>query len=56
MNFELYDAFFILQNYINNVLYEYLDNFYIVYIDDILIYNKNKNKHIKHIRFILIRF
>ena len=38
------------------MLYEYLNNFYIIYIDDILIYNKNKNKCIKHIRFILTRF
>ena len=38
------------------MLHEYFDNFYIVYIDDILIYNKNKKKHIKYIRLILIRF
>ena len=42
MNFELYNVFFIFQNYINNILYKYFDNFYIVYIDDILIYNENK--------------
>ena len=54
MNFELCDAFFIFQNYINDVLHEYFDDFYIIYIDDILIYNENKKKHIKYVRFILI--
>ena len=38
------------------MLHEYFDDFYIIYIDNILIYNKNKKKHIKHIRFILTRF
>ena len=44
INFELCGAFFIFQNYINDILHEYFDNFYIVYINDILIYNKNKKK------------
>ena len=38
------------------MLHEYLDAFYMIYINDILIYNKNKKKHIKHICFILTRF
>ena len=56
MNFELCDVFFIFQNYINNVLYKYFNNFYIIYINNVLIYNKNKKKYIKYMRFILIRF
>ena len=30
------------QRYINNILFNYLNNFYIVYLDDIIIYFKNK--------------
>lgn len=56
INLELCDVFFLLQNYIKNILNKYLNDFCIVYIDDTLIYNKNKNKHIKHMRVILIRF
>ena len=56
INFELCDAFFYFQNHINNMLYKYFDNLYIIYINNILIYNKNKEIYIKHIRFILTRF
>ena len=55
INFELCDIFFIFQNYINNVLHEYFDYFYIIYINNILIYNESKKKYIKRIRFILTR-
>ena len=37
------------------MLYEYLNDFYIVYIDDILIYSDNDKKHIKHVRLVLER-
>ena len=30
------------QQYINDVLFDYLDNFYTAYLDDILIYLDNK--------------
>jgi len=33
------------QRYINNILFNYLNKFYIVYLDDILIYLDNKLKH-----------
>ena len=39
--------------YINNVLREHLNVFVIVYLDDILVYFKNKKDHKKHIRQIL---
>jgi hypothetical protein len=29
----------------NNILFKYLDNFCIVYLDDILIYSENPVKH-----------
>jgi hypothetical protein len=29
----------------NNILFEYLDNFYIAYLDNIIIYSENIKKH-----------
>jgi hypothetical protein len=37
----------------NNVLRKYLDKFVIVFIDDILIYAKNKEEHKEHLRQVL---
>jgi hypothetical protein len=33
------------QRYINNVLFDYLDDFVTVYLDDILIYSKDLLEH-----------
>ena len=52
INFDLCKTLFSFQNYINNVLYEYFDNFCTIYIDNILIYNENRKKHIRHVRLI----
>jgi hypothetical protein len=41
------------QSLINNILRKYLGVFTIAYLDDILIYSKNKEEHIKHIRKVL---
>jgi hypothetical protein len=43
------------QRYINNVLFNYLDVFYMAYLDDILIYSSNKLEHKEHIRKALVR-
>jgi hypothetical protein len=43
------------QRYINDVLFNYLDVFYTVYLDDILIYFSNKLEHKKHIKKVLIQ-
>ena len=51
--FELTNDSIIYQQYINNILFEYLNDFYQIYLNDILIYNKIKKDHIKHIRLIL---
>jgi hypothetical protein len=37
----------------NKVFMEYLDKFVVVFIDDILIFSKNKEEHAKHLRLVL---
>jgi phosphatidylinositol kinase/protein kinase (PI-3 family) len=37
----------------NNVLSEFLDKFVLVFIDDILVYSKNREEHEEHIRLVL---
>jgi hypothetical protein len=39
----------------NDVLFDYLDNFYTTYLDDILIYLDNKLEHEHHVRKVLKR-
>jgi len=41
------------QRYINNVLFNYLNNFCTAYLDDIIIYSKNKLEHKEHIHKVL---
>ena len=37
----------------NNVLHKFLDNFVVVFIDDILIYSKTKEEYKEHLKIIL---
>ena len=41
------------QQYMNDILFEYLNDFCQAYLDDILIYSKTKKDHVKHVRLIL---
>ena len=41
------------QNYINDTLQEYLDNFCTVYLDDILIYSEIEAEHKIHVKRVL---
>ena len=43
------------QRYINNVLFNYLDNFCTAYLDDIIIYSKNELEYKEHIYKVLQR-
>jgi hypothetical protein len=37
----------------NNILFNYLDDFYTAYLDDILIYSENKLEHEEHVHKVL---
>ena len=53
MPFGLTNAPATFQAFINNVLQGYLDQFVVIYLDDILIYSKTKEQHVQHIRKVL---
>jgi hypothetical protein len=53
MLFGLINAPALYQNLINNIFRKYLDDFIIAYLNDILIYSKTKEKHIKHVIAVL---
>nr|GEU49187.1 hypothetical protein [Tanacetum cinerariifolium] len=52
-HFGLTNASTIFMDLMNRVCNPYLDEFVIVFIDDILIYSKNKKKHKEHLKAIL---
>ena len=37
----------------NSVFMEYLDRFVVVFIDDILVYSKNDEEHVEHLKLVL---
>ncbi|GKC13093.1 putative reverse transcriptase domain-containing protein [Tanacetum coccineum] len=53
MPFGLMNASAVFMDLMNRVCKPYLDKFVIVFIDDILIYSKNKKKHEEHLKAIL---
>ncbi len=53
MLFELKNASAIFQRLINDTLREYLDDFTITYLDDILIYSDDLETHCSHVHKVL---
>ncbi|GJY06506.1 putative reverse transcriptase domain-containing protein [Tanacetum coccineum] len=53
MPFGLTNAHAVFMDLVNRVCKPYLDKFVIVFIDDILIYSRNKEEHANHLRIIL---
>ena len=37
----------------NYIFMDYLDKFFMVYLDDILVYSKNKEEHAEHLHLVL---
>ncbi|GJR92748.1 putative reverse transcriptase domain-containing protein [Tanacetum coccineum] len=53
MPFGLTNVSPVFMDLMNHVCKQYLDKFVIVFIDDILIYSRNKEEHADHLRIIL---
>ena len=53
MSFELTNASTTCQDFINNILQQYLNIFVITYLNDILMYSKTLEKHVRHVRSML---
>ena len=51
--FNLYNNFIFFQRYINDVLFDYLDDFYIIYVDNIFIYSNNLKNYKIQIKKVL---
>ena len=51
--FDLTNDLFNYQHYINDILFDFLNEFIQCYLNDILIYNKIRKEHIRHVRLIL---
>ncbi|KAF7579479.1 hypothetical protein PtrM4_037190 [Pyrenophora tritici-repentis] len=55
MPFGLCNAPALFQNYINHTLHDLLDRICTAYLDDVLIYSKNKKEHREHVRTVVGR-
>jgi len=55
MQFRLINLLITFQKRINSVLGEYLDEFIIVYLNDIIIYLISEEEHGEHVKWVLRR-
>ncbi len=55
LSFELTNESIFFQQYMNNILWDFLNDFCQVYLDDILIYSKMRKKHKDHVKLVLSR-
>jgi len=55
MSFKLKNILVTFQRLINNMLREYLDDFVIIYLNNILIYSDNLEMHHKHVHKVLTK-
>ena len=53
MSFGLTNTPAAFMDLINRIFKEYIDKFVIIFIDDILVYSKDEDKHKEHLRIIL---
>ncbi len=53
LSFKLINELIFFQQYINDVLWDFLNNFCQVYLNDILIYSKMRKKHKDHVKLVL---
>ena len=53
MPFDVTDASGVFIEYMNRIFHTYLDQFVVVFIDDILIYSKSEEEHAEHLRVLL---
>ena len=55
VSFDLTNAPATFMRLMNSVFHEYLYKFFVVYIDDILVYSKTEDEHAQHLRLILTK-
>jgi len=55
LSFELTNDSILFQQYMNDVLWDFLNDFCQAYLDNILIYSKTQKKHRQHVKMILDR-
>jgi len=53
LSFELTNKLIFFQQYMNDILWDFLNDFCQVYLDDILIYSKTRKKHKDYVKLVL---